>query len=125
MPRQNLNDLVLYQKCTELRREISVLVKQKLPKEEKYRLTDQLIRCSRSISANIAEGHGRFHFQENIQFCRVARGSLYELKDHLSVALEEDYIDKNDHELFINLISHCLKLINGYIKYIKELKNKS
>jgi four helix bundle protein len=46
------------------------------PPEEKYKLSDQIIRSSRSIAANIAEGHGRFHFQEQIQFCRQARGSL-------------------------------------------------
>jgi four helix bundle protein len=39
--------------------------------EEKYALTSQLRRSSRSISDNIAEGYGRFHYQENIQFCRI------------------------------------------------------
>jgi len=61
--------------------------------EEKYRLSDQMIRASRSSTANIAEGYGRFHFQENIQFCRQARGSLYELIDHTLVAEECEYID--------------------------------
>jgi len=54
-----------------------------------------MIRASRSVTANIAEGHGRYHFQENIQFCRQARGSLYELIDHLYVAIDEKYIDNN------------------------------
>ena len=49
------------------------------PREEKYRLADQMIRASRSVTNNIAEGYGRFHYQENIQYCRQARGSLYEL----------------------------------------------
>jgi four helix bundle protein len=66
----------------------------RLPKEEKYRLSDQIIRASRSVTANIAEGFGRFHHQENIQFCRQARGSLMELIDHLSVTLDENYITK-------------------------------
>jgi four helix bundle protein len=40
----------------------------RFPNEEKYRLADQIIRSSRSIGNNIAEGHGRFHYQDNIRF---------------------------------------------------------
>ena len=50
-----------------------------LPKQEEYKLKDQLMRCLRSVTNNIAEGYGRFHYQENIQFCRISRGSLYEM----------------------------------------------
>ena len=53
-------------------------------------MVDQLIRATRSITANIAEGHGRYHFQENIQFCRQARGSLTETLDHLICAQDEN-----------------------------------
>lgn len=49
------------------------------PTEEKYRLADQLIRASRSVTADVAVGYGRFHYQEHIQFCPQARGSFYEL----------------------------------------------
>lgn len=58
------------------------------PKEEKFRLSDQLIRSTRKCPANIAEGHGRYHWQENIQYNRIARGSLTESIDHLNVAKE-------------------------------------
>ena len=81
-------------KSRELRNIISKLTRP-FPSEEKYRLTDQMIRASRSVTANVAEGHGRYHFQENIQFCRQARGSLYELIEHLYVAIDEEYIDNN------------------------------
>jgi len=64
----------------------------KLPTVEHYRLSDQLIRAARSVTANIAEGYGRYHYQENIQFCRVSRGSLYEILDHLTVCTDEGYI---------------------------------
>ena len=50
----------------------------KFPIEEKHALTSQIIRSSKSISDTIAEGFGRFHYQENIQFCSIARGSLNE-----------------------------------------------
>ena len=96
-----------------------------LPSEEKYRLTDQMIRSSRSVTTQIAEGFGRFHFQENIQYCRVSRGSLYELIDHLTVALDSKYIDDKVFNEIYEKISHCLKLLNGYINYLIKAKEKS
>jgi four helix bundle protein len=89
--KSTLEDLEVWQLARDLRKEISALVKT-FPSEERYRLTDQIIRASRSATANIAEGYGRYHFQENIQFCRQSRGSLYETIDHLTVALDEGYI---------------------------------
>jgi four helix bundle protein len=87
--------LEVWIKSRELRNMISKLAKS-FPSEEKYRLADQMIRASRSVTANIAEGYGRFHYQENIQYNRQARGSLYELIDHLYVALDEKYVDEED-----------------------------
>ena len=95
------------------------------PRDEIYRLSDQMIRASRSATANIAEGYGRFHCQETIQFCRQARGSLYELIDHVLVAKECEYID---HALAANLIEEIktsIIVLNGYIKYLKKRKENS
>jgi four helix bundle protein len=79
------------------RNQISELV-EGLPDREVYKLTDQLLRSSRSFTANIAEGYGRFHYQENLQFCRQSRGSLFETLDHLTVARDEGYIDDEELE---------------------------
>ncbi|MCF8332087.1 MAG: four helix bundle protein [Bacteroidales bacterium] len=79
---RNFEDLELYKECRNFRIEISNLVKT-FPNDEKYRIANQILRSSRSITANIAEGHGRYHYQENIQFCRQARGSLTETLEHL------------------------------------------
>ena len=81
-------ELDVWKECRKLRKEISKLVKL-FPIEEKFKLVDQIVRSSRSTTANIAEGHGRFHYQENIQFCRQARGSLNETLDHLICAFDE------------------------------------
>jgi len=85
-------DLEVWKKCRQLRIEIAELLKT-FPGEEKYRLIDQLKRCSRSITANIAEGHGRFHYQDNLKFCRNARGSLNEVLDHLICTCDEMIIN--------------------------------
>ncbi len=85
----------------------------KFPPEEKYALTDGMRRSSRSTTENIAEGFGRYHFQENIQFCRHSRGSLHELIDQLITALDEEYITKSEYSNGKELIKRALGLLNG------------
>ena len=119
----SLEDLEVYKMAVEIRKGISKFSKE-LPIEEKYKLKDQIIRASRSVTANIAEGYGRYHFQEQIQYCRQARGSLFELKDHLSVALEEDYLVEEVYQLKISKIENAIKKMNGYIKYLQNQKGK-
>jgi len=84
-----------------------------------------MIRATRSATANIAEGYGRYFYQENIQFCRYTRGSLSEMIDHLSVARECDFIDEKTHAEFLSLTNSCLRLINGYISYLRKAKTES
>ncbi len=59
-----------------------------LPVEEKWNLNQQLGRSSVSIPANIAEGYGRYYYQDNARFCYNARGSLEETLSHLVIATE-------------------------------------
>ena len=113
--------LEVWKAARELRKEVSSLAKT-LPPVEQYRLADQMIRASRSVTANIAEGHGRYHYQENIQFCRQSRGSLYELLDHLTVALDENYVTKETFESLRGKLLNVVKLLNGYISYLKSRK---
>lgn len=81
-----------------------------------------MLRASRSVTANIAEGYGRFHFQENIQYCRQARGSLYELTDHLSCGFDEGYFNKNEVSELKKEVIRAIKLVNGYIGYLNKTK---
>jgi four helix bundle protein len=121
--RSDFRDLDVWKKCRDIRIMIWKLCK-KFPREEKFRLADQMIRASRSSTSNIAEGHGRFHFQENIQFCRQSRGSLFELIDHVLVAEECEYIDKEQKEKLIEDSISAIRLLNGYVKYLKMRKDK-
>ena len=121
--KSDFRDLNVWQNCRDIRIAIWKLCK-KFPAEEKYRLVDQMIRASRSSTANIAEGYGRYHFQENIQFCRQSRGSLYELIDHVLTAKECEYIDHGKCEHLIKEIVSAIRLLNGYIKYLKTQKER-
>ena len=119
--KSTFEDLEVWQLARELRRGISELVKT-FPSEEKYRLTDQMIRAARSVTANIAEGYGRYHYQENIQYCRQSRGSLFELIDHLTVASDDRYISSEVLEATKERISALVRKLNGYIHYLEKRK---
>jgi four helix bundle protein len=120
----SFEELEAWKTAREFRKHISEVVKT-FPAEEKYRLTDQLLRSSRAVTANIAEGFGRFHFQENIQFCRQARGSLVETLDHIICAYDEKYISQSIFEQLKAQMQHCLKVLNGYIAYLQKVKINS
>ena len=93
-----------------------------LPPEEKWNLNQQLRRSSLSISANIAEGHGRFYFQENVRFCYIARGSLEETLSHLTFAFEAKYISEIIYKEFGSEGEEIDKMLNGYIGFLKKSK---
>jgi len=95
-----------------------------LPNEEKYNLNIQIRRASVSVTANISEGYGRYHHQECIQFYRIARGSIYELKDHITTCFDLKFIDKRLFESGMILIEDVKKTLNGYIKFVKSNKEK-
>lgn len=93
-----------------------------LPPEEKYGLTQQLRRSSTSVSANIAEGYGRFYYQDNVRFCYNARGSLEETLSHLVFCHEMGFIPQEVYKSFEQEGEEIGKMLNGYISYLKKSK---
>jgi len=81
-------------------------------------------RVSVSVTANISEGYGRYHYQESIQFYRIARGSIYELKDHLTTCFDLNFIGREIFDQGTVLIEDAKKALNGYIKFVKANKTK-
>lgn len=120
-PSKSYTDLEVYKKCRAFRIRVSQLVKT-FPDHEKYQLSSQLIRASRSITACIAEGYGRFYYKDGIRFCRMARGSLIECTEHLVTAYDEQYISHTTLIEYKESIDECVRLLNGYIRYIYKQK---
>ncbi len=90
------------------------------PAEEKYRLSDQIIRASRSIGNNIAEGHGRFHYIDASRFLVNARGSAAETIDHLIIAFDNNFINEQIFDTLKQDCEECMRMINGYISYLRK-----
>lgn len=119
---EGLNRLQVYQKAQELVKLVYRIVLPSLPIEEKYNLASQIRRAAVSVPANIAEGFGRYYYQETIRFCYLACGSLLELSSHIEVALDQSYISSQNKTQIDKSLEDVLRLIHGYIKYLKKTK---
>jgi four helix bundle protein len=117
----DFTELHTWQAARKLRGELYRLTKS-FPHEENFGLTAQIRRAAVSVTANIAEGYGRFSYQENIQFCRHSRASVFELRDHLTTALDAGYIPKNRYRELDERAIEVIRLLNGYIRATKKLK---
>jgi len=122
---RTFEDLECWQACRALRKFVRRQATPSFPKDEIYRLTDQIIRSSRSSTANIAEGYGRFHYLDNAKFCSNSRGSCWETLDHLITAYDEDFISDEVLAEGRELIETAIKLLNGYISYLHRAAKSS
>ena len=117
-------ELDVYRKNRQFRNEVYLISQNHFPECEKFLLKDQILRSSRSVTANLAEGIGRHYFQDNIRFCRLARGSLEETLEHLIVAYDRQYISEALLKGLKIKQDRCLLLINGYIRHLKTKKDR-
>ncbi len=116
---QSFEQLEVWKKARMLKNEVGTLVKL-FPQEEKFRLCDQLIRSSRPVNSQIAEGHGRRTFPDRLRFAIIARGSLSETLNHLIDAFDCGYVDYDRLEYFRSKITEVEKLLNGYITFLEK-----
>ena len=107
-------------------KEARVLVKDiylltiKLPSEEKFGLISQLRRAAVSVPANIAEGIGRNHSKDTLQFLFIARGSLNELETLLILSIDLDFISQESIQEIMERLIRTRKLLIGFINYKSE-----
>jgi four helix bundle protein len=117
-------DLEVYQVAREFRRAMYRVAKQ-LPDFEKFALASQIHRAAVSLTNNIAEGHGRFHYLEQIKFMLQSRGSLQELIDDLNVCEDEQYLPIQEIASLKESGWRVRQLIDGYIRYLRDQKTGS
>ena len=112
-------DLDVYQVAREFRKKMYAVTRQ-LPDLEKYDLGSQIRRAAVSLTNNIAEGHGRYHFADQVRFFLGSRGSLQELVDDLNVCDDEKYLQKDEVAELKKEAWRVLGLINGYLRYLRD-----
>ncbi len=121
---KDFTDLEVWKAARGLRHEMYRLAG-KLPDLEKFGLASQIRRAAVSVTANIAEGFGRFGYQENAQFCRQARGSLYELRDHITTCLDEGHLTAEESARLEQLAHSVGRLLNGYLRATLAMRREA
>ena len=119
MPFQSFEELDVWKEARKLKEAIRSLT-HSFPAEEKYRLTDQIIRNSKSVCTQIAEGHGRKTNADEGRFCVIARNSLSETLNHLIDAFDEEYINEQILNEFRVQVKTVEKLLNGYLSWLQK-----
>jgi four helix bundle protein len=119
-----LEDLEIYQLSMNLGEKIWSCV-DKWDYFSKNTMGKQLVRASDSVSANISEGFGRFHFKETRQFAYFARGSLYETKTWLTKGYQRKFINEADFDNLLKDIDILGIKLNNYIKSINKLSKNN
>jgi four helix bundle protein len=119
---RTFEDLEVYRFAREFRRELYAVAR-KLPAEERFALGDQIRRAAVSLTNNIAEGHGRYHFQEQIRFLLIARGSLEELIDDLNTCLDESYLPAEEVERLRVLGWRVHRILAGYLRHLRQRRD--
>lgn len=119
--RYALESFELYNRAREFRKKVYVLIRQ-LPREERFCLDPQMRRAVVSVTNNIAEGHGRWYYQDNIRFLRMSRGSLGELMDDFNLCIDQNYGNPNLVSELCNDAKQLLRRVNGYIRYLRKSK---
>jgi four helix bundle protein len=112
-------DLEVYRVSREFRKAMYGVAR-RLPDFEKYGLCSQIRRAAVSLTNNIAEGHGRFHYPDQVRFILHSRGSLEELVDDLNVCLDENYLLPDEIATLKEKARAVLLLINGYLRYLRK-----
>ena len=95
-------------------------VTKNFPKEEQYGLSNQMRRCAVSVPSNIAEGCGRNHKKDSLQFFYISRGSLYELETQLYLSNDLNFISPMELENLLINLETVRKLLNGFIRYYAD-----
>src|SRR5437763_8984322 len=116
---RTFEDLEVYQVAREFRKKMYAVTRQ-LPEFEKFELASQIRRAALSLTNNMAEGHGRYHFADQVRFFLGSRGSLQELVDDLNICDDEKYLEAGKIGVLKGEAWRVLGLINGYLRYLRD-----
>jgi len=119
---KGLETLQIWQRALDFATKVCREITPSFPKEEKWALTNQTRRSAQSVPANIAEGYGRYYYQDNVRFCYIARGSLEETFSHLKLAKNLGYLSDQTYGEINTEIQELRRMLNGYIAFLKRSK---
>lgn len=123
-PIKHFTDLEAWKSSHELTLEIYRVTKS-FPSDERFGIIDQLRRAASSMTANIAEGWGRFHYPDRIHFYHQARGSGCEVQNFLILSKDLGYLNQPEFDKLNQMCEKCYRIISGLIRSTQNLKQSS
>jgi len=116
---KSFEDLLVWKKAHNI---VLIIYKhlEKFPKEEKYRVIDQLVRAVISIPTNISEGFGRYTSKDYIHFLIIARGSVSEVKYLVLLSKDLGYISNTEYVELKKELDDIGKMINGLVNSLRK-----
>jgi len=116
--------LWIWQEAHKLNMEITNSCKT-MPREERFRLRDQIERSSSSIKANIAEGYASYYYNDKIKSMNIARKEAGETQNHILSMKAKGYISPDNADSWIDRYERLIIGINNYKKYVLEKREAS
>ena len=120
-PVAGFEKLWVWKKAHELMQEIHSFCRM-LPRDERFKLRDQIERCSSSVCDNIAEGYTTYYYNDKIKGFNVARREAGETQNHIRKLSGKGYLDSEQSQKWVERYEEVIRGINGYIRYIREKK---
>lgn len=117
-------DLRIWQEASKLMQEVYRICKN-LPRDERFRLRDQIERSSSSVCSNIAEGYTAYYFNEKIKLMYIARREAGETQNHLRLMQSQGYVTNTVVDGLFSNYQKVIRGINGYVKYVVEKRDMS
>jgi four helix bundle protein len=97
---------------------------EKFPSNERFGIVDQIRRAASSVTANIAEGWGRFHYLDKMKFYYQARGSNTEVQNFLILSRDLGFLKENDYNSVTEIVSRGIQVLNGLIRFTEKRKQE-
>jgi four helix bundle protein len=120
-PTAGFEKLWVWQRAHKLMQEIHRFCKT-LPRDEKFKLRDQIERSSSSVCDNIAEGYTAYYYKEKVKGFYVARKEAGETQNHIRKLPGKNYLDPNQSQSWVEQYEEIIRGVNGYVRYIREKK---
>ncbi|MCB0206567.1 MAG: four helix bundle protein [Anaerolineae bacterium] len=116
---RGFEDLICWQLAWRLMHECHALAAT-FPAIERYDLTLQIRKSTKSGMSNISEGYGRYHYLDSLRFYYIARGSINESINHIITARDLDYMDQPRFQELYELGREAERSLNGFISYVRR-----
>ncbi|MBN2315398.1 MAG: four helix bundle protein [Sedimentisphaerales bacterium] len=120
-PIAGFEKLWIWQKAYKLMQNIHRFCRN-LPRDEKFRLRDQIERSSSSVCDNIAEGYTTYYYNDRMKGFNIARKEAGETQNHIRKLAGKSYLDGSQSQKWVEQYEEVIRGVNGYIRYIKEKK---